>query len=343
MISNVFPQEVIGFSTTIPVIVAAMRKAKVALFSSSANRRSTWRAWVVVDFIGEASGGHLCLVYWALIQATVHSLFAMYSFSQAEQPVLSIQLEGLKKGHEERCDLFLFHSLCPASKMCWMTKSGWRIFSRQRLMILKIFETKAGLQTFFNLVLYYLARVFFRLARTWVGPQWNLEPSAGDQGVFLVFDICVNLKTLFSLGQQLVYKVGGKHCENNSFIIRYGVLSLSMAIVLLQLFSLSESNLFDLFYSISGGWTWRKRSSPCWSVRSKEMSLLVWKHPGSLSNLTKTLKSKRNLNFGNNFHRCFDEESQGGRAWWGRPFPSTDDNHAWKNNRQGWLNPTQKL
>ena len=85
-----------------------------------------------------------------------------------------------------------------------------------------------GLQTFFNLVLYYLAWVFFRLARTWVGPQWNLEPSAGDQGVFLVFDICVNMKTLFSLGQQLVYKVGGKHCENNSFIIRYGVLSLSM-------------------------------------------------------------------------------------------------------------------
>ena len=229
----------------------------------------------------------------------------MYSFSQAEQPFLSIQLEGLKKGHGERFDLFLVHSLCPASKMCWMTKSGWRIFSRQRLMILKIFETKAGLQTFFNLVLYYLARVFFRLARTWVGPQWNLEPSAGDQGVFLVFDICVNLKTLFSLGQQLVYKVGGKHCENNSFIIRYGVLSLSMAIVLLQLFSLSESNLFDLFYSISGGLTWRKRSSPCWSVRSKEMSLLVWKHPGS-PNLTKTLKSKRNLNFGNNFHRCFD-------------------------------------
>ena len=56
------------------------------------------------------------------------------------------------------------------------------------------------------------------------------------------------MKTLFSLGQQLVYKVGGKHCENNSFIIRYGVLFLSMAIVLLQLFSLSESNLFDLFY-----------------------------------------------------------------------------------------------
>ena len=275
MISNVFPQEVIGFSTTIPVIVAAMRKAKVALFSSSANRRSTWRAWVVVDFIGEASGGHLCLVYWALIQATVHSLFAMYSFSQAEQPLLSIQLEGLKKGHEERFDLFLFHSLCPASKMCWMTKSGWRIFSRQRLMILKIFETKAGLQTFFNLVLYYLARVFFRLARTWVGPQWNLEPSAGDQGVFLVFDICVNMKTLFSLGQQLVYKVGGKHCENNSFIIRYGVLSLSMAIVLLQLFSFYLKAMSLIFFiQFQEGWPgasaplragqWGQRKCRCW-------------------------------------------------------------------------------
>ena len=72
---------------------------------------------------------------------------------------------------------------------------------------------------------------------------WN--PQLGTK---VFFGICVNMKTLFSLGQQLVYKVGGKHCENNSFIIRYGVLSLSMAIVLLQLFSFYLKAMSLIFF-----------------------------------------------------------------------------------------------